>query len=253
MIGAPPLRIRDLTRRFGRLVAVDHLGFDVRAGEILGFLGPNGAGKTTTLRMCAGLLAPDSGRVEVGGISLTDEPLRARTRMGFVPDRPFLYDRLTAREFLEFVAALYALEPGEADRRASQLLDRLDLAPVAEDLIETYSFGMRQKTAVAAALLHDPPLLMLDEPLLGLDPRAARTLKDLLRERSARGLGVLISTHQLEVVERLCDRVVLLHHGRRVAEGNLEELRRSAVGDAATLEDIFLTLTREERDEGRVP
>ena len=238
----PPLLVRGLTRRYGDLTAVRGLDLAVRPGEILGFLGPNGAGKTTTLRVCAGLLRPDAGEIVIGGVSLAREPLRARARMGFVPDRPFLYERLSAREFLDFVAALYDVPPDLASRRAEEMLRRLELTEAADDMVETYSHGMRQKLSISAALIHDPPLLMLDEPLGGLDPHGARALKDLLRERAARALGVLVSTHLLEVAERLCDRVVILHRGEKRAEGSLAELRGARID--ATLEDVFLELTR---------
>jgi ABC-2 type transport system ATP-binding protein len=238
---AVPLRIQDLTRRYGRVVAVDGLSLEVRPGEILGFLGPNGAGKTTTLKVCAGLLRPHGGEVWVSGVPLAREPLAARARLGYVPDRPFLYEQLSAREHLEFVAALYHVPPGEAAGRAAPLLERFELGEAADRLIETYSLGMRQKLSVIAALLHDPPLLLLDEPLGGLDPRGARALKDLLRDRAGRGLGVLVSTHLLEVAERLCDRVAILSAGRLLAQGTLAELRGGR--DHATLEDVFLSLT----------
>jgi ABC-2 type transport system ATP-binding protein len=239
----PPLEARRLTRRFGHLVAVSDLDLDVRAGEIAGFLGPNGAGKTTTLRMCSGLLRPDAGEIRIAGHPLAGDGTAARARLGFVPDRPFLYERLSAREFLDFIAALYEVPAERAQARAESLLERLDLTSVADDLVEGYSLGMRQKLSIAAALLHEPPLLMLDEPLGGLDPLGARALKDLLREHAARGHGVLVSTHLLEVAERLCDRVVILHRGRTVAEGPLDTLR--GTHRDATLEDVFLSLTRE--------
>ena len=245
MTDALPLRVADLTRRYGNFTAVDRLSLEVRPGEIVGFLGPNGAGKTTTLRVCAGLLRPDLGEVLIAGVSLTREPLSARAHLGFVPDRPCLYERLSAREFLDFVGAIYDVPGDLATRRAEELLDRLELAAVAAEPIETYSHGMRQKVSLAAALLHDPALTMLDEPLTGLDPHGARTLKDLLRERAGRNLGVLVSTHLLEVAERLCDRVVILHRGEKRAEGSLAELKRGRAD--ATLEDVFLELTREER------
>ena len=241
--GAPPLEVRALTRRYGGFTAVDGVSLQVRPGEILGFLGPNGAGKTTTLRCCAGLLRSHAGEIAVAGHSLAVSPLAARAALGFVPDRPFLYERLSAREFLEFLAALYEVPAAAAEARAAELLARLELAAAADDLVETYSHGMRQKLSLAAALLHDPPLLMLDEPLIGLDPYAARTLKDLLRERAVRGLGVLVSTHLLEVAERLCDRVVILHRGRVAAQGSLAELRGERRD--ASLEDVFLALTRD--------
>ncbi|TMQ68778.1 MAG: ABC transporter ATP-binding protein, partial [Candidatus Eisenbacteria bacterium] len=225
-------------RRYGSLVAVDHLDLDVRPGEILGFLGPNGAGKTTTLRCASGLLRPHEGTICVAGFDLERDPLRAKAALGFVPDRPFLYPRLTAREFLDLVGALYDV-PGERQRvRTDGLLERLDLGDERDDLIETYSLGMRQKVAVAAALVHDPPLLLLDEPLVGLDPQGARALKDLVRERAALGHGVLVSTHLLDVAERLCDRIAIVQHGRLRAVGTLDELRRET--GAITLEDVFL-------------
>ncbi|HEY2955607.1 MAG TPA: ABC transporter ATP-binding protein [Candidatus Eisenbacteria bacterium] len=240
----PPLRIESLTRRYGDLVAVDGLSLAVGPGEIVGFLGPNGAGKTTTLRLCAGLLAPDAGRVVVAGASLGEEPLAAKARLGFVPDEPFLYERLTPAEFLDFVAAIYDVPPALAAARAGALLERFELGEAEGALLETCSRGTRQKVSIAAALLHDPPLVLMDEPLNGLDPHAARALKDLLRERAARGLGVLVSTHLLEVAERLCDRLVIVHRGRKRAEGTPAELAGGRAG--ATLEDVFLDLTGDE-------
>jgi len=236
-----PLRLDGLVRRYGDLTAVDGVSLSVGPGEIVGFLGPNGAGKTTTLRVTAGLLRPDAGRVEIDGHPLASEPLAAKRALGFVPDRPFLYERLSAYEFLAFVAALYDVPPELARERGEALMRRLGMQAEAGGTIDGYSLGMRQKTAIAAALLHDPPLLMLDEPLVGLDPQGARVLKDLLRERAARGLGVLVSTHLLDVAERLCDRVVILRRGRVVAAGTLEALRGARTD--ATLEDVFLELT----------
>jgi ABC-2 type transport system ATP-binding protein len=240
--GSLPLRIRGLRRRYGEVVAVDRLDLEVRSGEILGFLGPNGAGKTTTLKVCAGLLRADAGEVEIAGAPLRREPRRAKACLGFVPDQPFLYERLSGRELLDFVAALYDVPPALARERAEAGLATLELDRTGDDLVETYSHGMRQKLAVIAASIHDPPLLMLDEPLGGLDPHGARALKDLLRQHAARGGGVLVSTHLLEVAERLCDRVAILNCGRLVAQGSLEELRGAR--HDATLEDVFLELTR---------
>jgi ABC-2 type transport system ATP-binding protein len=240
--GALPLAVRGLTRRYGAVVAVDGLDLEVRPGEILGFLGPNGAGKTTTLRMCAGLLQPDAGTITIAGAPIAGHGREARRQLGFVPDRPFLYERLRGAEFLELVGALYDVPPATVRKRAATLAHRLELEPALGDPIESYSLGMRQKISLITALLHDPALLMLDEPLVGLDPLGARTLKDLLRERAARGHGVLVSTHLLEVAERLCDRVVILLAGRKRAEGSLEELRQGHAD--RTLEDVFLELTR---------
>ena len=237
---ALPLRVTGLVRRYGDFTAVDQLSLEVGPGEIVGFLGPNGAGKTTTLRCCCGLLRPDDGEIVIAGASLLAAPARAKALLGFVPDRPFLYERLSAREMLELVGALYEVPLAAVQARATELLARLGLDDSVDDLIEGYSQGMRQKVAVAAAVLHDPPLLLLDEPLGGLDPHGARALKDLLRERAARGFGVLVSTHLMEVAERLCDRVVILSRGRRIAAGTLSDLRGAS---QATLEDVFLQLT----------
>jgi ABC-2 type transport system ATP-binding protein len=248
---AAPLAVEGLVRRFGRLEAVAGVSLRVEPGRIVGFLGANGAGKTTTLRCVAGLLEPDAGRIVVAGADLAREPRSARSRLGFVPDQPRLHDRLTAREFLAFVAAIYDLPADAAERRAEALLERLELAREAHRTLEGYSLGMRQKTAVIAAMLHSPPLLLLDEPLGGLDPVATRTLKDLLREHAAAGGGVLVSTHLLDVAERLCDDVVILRAGRVVARGTLDELRAGT--GARTLEDVFLELGRGTPGEGAGP
>lgn len=245
----PPVRlaVRGLARRFGAHVAVADVSLEVRAGEIVGFLGANGAGKTTTLRCAAGLLRPHAGRVEIAGHDLWAggrETRAAKAALGFVPDRPYLYERLTPPEFLGFVASLYDVPASVAEPRLRALLARLALGEAAGALIEDASLGTRQKLAIAAALLHEPAALLLDEPLAGLDPPAAYTLKQLLRERTAAGAGVLVSTHQLEVAERLCDRVVMLRRGRVVASGTLAELRGPR-GDA-TLETLFLELAAEQ-------
>lgn len=235
-----PLQVQGLARSFSGVRAVTDVSLTVPAGAIVGFLGANGAGKTTTLRCVAGLLAPDAGSITVAGASLASEPRVAKARLGFVPDRPFLYDRLSAREFLAFVAALYSLPADAAERRAEELLARLGLTADAGRTLEGYSLGMRQKVSVIAALLHSPRLLLLDEPLNGLDPPSARMLKELLREHADAGGGVLVSTHLLDVAERLCDTLVILRAGRVVAAGTLAELRGS--GSERTLEDVFLGL-----------
>ena len=243
-----PLALEGLTRRFGSFTAAHDISLEVRAGELVGFLGANGAGKTTTLRCACGLLTPDSGRVLVAGHDLARNPMQARAALGFVPDRPFLYERLTGRECLAFIAALYHVEPRLAHARMDSLAARLG-AEIALDLpIEALSLGTRQKVAVIAALLHAPPLLMLDEPLQGLDPPSARALRGILRDHADQGGGVLVSTHLLEVAERLCDRVVILRRGSVVASGTLAELRGARAD--ATLEDVFLELTRSMESEG---
>jgi ABC-2 type transport system ATP-binding protein len=238
----PLVRAVSLTRRFGDFTAVDGIDFEVRAGELFGFLGPNGAGKTTTMRLLTGLLLPTSGEAFVAGHSLTREPQAARSALGFVPDTPFLYDRLTAREFLAFSAALHGVPRERADRRAGALLRLLELEGAADGLIEGYSHGMRQKTALAGALVHDPQVLFLDEPTIGLDPRSARTIKDLLRGLCDRGKAVFLSTHVLEIAERLCDRVGILANGRIAVLGTVAELKEQA-RTQVSLEEIFLGLT----------
>ena len=236
------VRAVSLTRSFGEVRAVDGLDLAVARGELFGFLGPNGAGKTTTMRLLTGLLRPTSGDAFVAGHSLTHEPARARAALGFVPDTPFLYDKLTAREFLAFSAALHGVEPGVAERRGRALLSLLELEGAADGLVEGYSHGMRQKTALAGALIHDPQVLFLDEPTIGLDPRSARTIKDLLRGLCDRGKAVFLSTHVLEIAERLCDRVGILSRGRLAVVGTVAELREQA-RSSASLEEIFLGLT----------
>jgi ABC-2 type transport system ATP-binding protein len=239
---APLVRAVGLTRRYGDFTALDRLDLSVAPGELFGFLGPNGAGKTTAIRLLTGLLLPNEGEAFVAGHSLAREPLAARAAIGFVPDTPFLYDRLTAREFLALCAALYDVPPDPAERRARALLSLLGLEAAADGLIEGYSHGMRQKIALAGALVHDPQVLFLDEPTIGLDPRSARAIKDLLRGLCNRGKAVFLSTHVLEIAERLCDRVAILDRGRLVVVGTMAELREKA-RTQASLEEIFLGLT----------
>jgi ABC-2 type transport system ATP-binding protein len=237
------IAVQGLGKQFGRHWAVSDLGFTVEAGEIVGFLGPNGAGKTTTLRMLTGLLRPTTGTALVAGYDVVRQPIEVKRRIGYVPDGPFLYPKLTGREFLDFIADLYRVDRGAAPRRAQELLSLFDLEGAANDLIEGYSHGMRQKLALAATLLHEPRVLFLDEPISGLDPRAARVVKDLLLGLVAQGRTVFFSTHILEIAEHLCDRVGIIDRGRLVAIGSLEELRRQARTGAASLEEIFLQVT----------
>jgi ABC-2 type transport system ATP-binding protein len=241
-VTGPLVQAVSLTRRFGDFTAVDGIDFEVGAGELFGFLGPNGAGKTTTIRLLTGLLLPTAGEAFVAGHSLTREPQKARAALGFVPDTPFLYDRLTAREFLAFSAALHGVPRDRAERRSRALLRLLELEAAADGLIEGYSHGMRQKTALAGALVHDPQVLFLDEPTIGLDPRSARTIKDLLRGLCDRGKAVFLSTHVLEIAERLCDRVGILARGRLAVLGTVAELKEQA-RTQDSLEEIFLGLT----------
>ena len=236
----PALELKGLCKDFGR-PAVDRLDLTVRQGELYALLGPNGAGKTTTLRMVTGLLAPDAGSIEVLGIDLAKDPAAAKQLMAYLPDDPMLYAKLKPTEYLEFVAGLWGMNAQEAEPRARELLDWLDLSPHAHELTEGFSRGMKQKLALAGALIHAPHLLILDEPLTGLDAAAARQVKDLLQRHVGAGGTVILTTHILEVAERLAQRIGIIQDGRLIAQGTLDELR--AQGPGGTLEDIFLHLT----------
>ncbi len=237
----PAIMARGLSKRYGNTVAVDDLNLSVAAGEIFGFLGPNGAGKTTTIKMLTGLLKPSSGQAFIGGYDIQQQPLEAKALIGYVPDTPFLYEKLTGQEFLRFVARLYDLPAEQTARRSGELLEMFDLADRAGDLVQGYSHGMRQKLALASALLHEPKVFFLDEPTVGLDPKSARQVKDLLRLLAGRGTCIFMSTHILEVAERMCDRVGIIDRGRLLTAGTMEELRQAR--GAGTLEDIFLQVT----------
>jgi ABC-2 type transport system ATP-binding protein len=242
---AAALEIRALCKRFDR-PAVDHLDLKIRKGEFYGLLGPNGAGKTTTLRMVAGLLRPDAGSVAIFGIDALADPVEAKRITAWVSDEPMIYDKLTPYEYLEFVAGLWSIEPAEAARRANELIGWLGLGPHAHERCEGFSKGMRQKVALAGALVHDPMLIILDEPLTGLDAGSARQVKNVLRERVAAGGTVIMTTHILEVAERMADRIGVIAGGRLIAEGTLDELRLKAGKGDSSLEDTFLTLVAEQ-------
>jgi ABC-2 type transport system ATP-binding protein len=221
---------------------VRDVSFQVYGGEIFGFLGPNGAGKTTTIKVIVGLLQPTSGVVKVAGYDVQAQPLAAKAESGYVPDEPNLYPKLSARELLHFVGDLYEMEGQQVERRVDELLRLFDLAEAGDDLIDSYSHGMRQKTALAAALVHDPQVLVLDEPTAGLDPKSARLIKDILRQMANRGAAVFLSTHILEIAERMCDRIGIIDKGELIAVGTMSELRAAGRGETS-LEDIFLSLT----------
>ncbi|HZQ35183.1 MAG TPA: ABC transporter ATP-binding protein [Dehalococcoidia bacterium] len=250
-LAAPAIETRGLCKRFGATEAVRGLDLVVQAGEIVAFLGPNGAGKTTTMRMLAALLKPTAGSIHVAGIDVIERPLAARRAIGFVPETPFLYEKLSGREFLQFTAGLFGVKSPTA--QIEGLLRLFELDDRGDDLIEGYSRGMRQKLGLAGVLLHEPSVLLLDEPTNALDPRSARTVKDLLLGLRGRGRAVLLSTHVLEIAEQLCDRVAIIDAGTLIASGTLTELReRTGAGDAS-LEDVFLRLTggSEERELAR--
>jgi len=239
------LLIWKLSKRFGDTRAVDDLDLTIPRGELRALLGPNGAGKTTTLRIVAGLLKPDAGTVKIMGHDLAVEPMEAKRRLAFLPDDPLLYGKLYPLEYLEFVAGLWNIDMDQAATRGKELLRWLDLDSKGGEKIEGFSRGMRQKLALAGALIHEPDVMILDEPLTGLDAATARQVKDLLLDRVRAGKTVILTTHILEVAERLAERISIINRGRVIADGTLEELRASANSSgAATLEDVFLELTR---------
>jgi ABC-2 type transport system ATP-binding protein len=247
---SPIIQVSGLTKRFGKLVAVRDVTFEVGPGQVFGFLGPNGAGKTTTIRMLTGLVRPTSGIAQVAGFDVAAEPREVKRRVGYLAETPYLYPKLTGREFLAFMGGLYQVPAAIAGQRATRLMSLFELSDKADELVETYSHGMRQKLALAGALLHEPPVLFLDEPTSGLDPRSARLVKDLLVGLVGRGHTVFLSTHVLEIAEQLCHRVGIINHGQVIATGTLEELRQHSQQEAKSLEDIFLQLTggNEERE-----
>ena len=236
------LAVRDLCKRFAR-PAVERLRLTLPPGELYALLGPNGAGKTTTLRMIVGLLAPDAGSIEVFGVDVLADPIGAKRLIAWLPDEPMLYDKLTPLEYLEFVAGLWGVEGTTAAAHAEELLRWLEIWEQRDQRCEEFSRGMKQKAALAGALIHDPKLLILDEPLSGLDAAMARQVKDLLLERVKQGTTVILTTHILEVAERLAERIGIIHQGRLLAEGTLDDLRRQSGLAGSSLEEVFLQLT----------
>ena len=235
------VRLRGVSKRFGPKQAVHPLDLTLHRGEVFAFLGPNGAGKTTTLKLSTGLLRSDTGEVEVCGHDMQAEPQQAKQHIAFVPDQPFLYDKLTGREFLAFACDMYGVPDDVAERRLAELDDRLEMRTFLDQLAEAYSHGMKQKVAIAAAMIHAPSLLVVDEPIIGLDPRTIRVIKDTFREIADGGGTVFMSTHTLDVAEAVADRIGIIHEGRLIALGTLEELRAANPGER--LEDLFLRMT----------
>jgi ABC-2 type transport system ATP-binding protein len=237
------IEVTDVVKRYGAFTAVDGVSLDVAPGEIHGFLGPNGAGKTTTIRMIAGLLKPTSGRIVINGHDLAQAPERAKASLGFIPDRPFIYEKLTAGEFLRFHGGLYAMDDADVERRAEEMLGIFELTRWRDELVESFSHGMKQRLVMCAAFLHRPQAVLVDEPMVGLDPRGARLIKDVFRAMSRRGVGILMSTHTLEVAEEMCDRIAIILKGRIIARGTVEELRAMAGHEHEELTPVFLKLT----------
>jgi ABC-2 type transport system ATP-binding protein len=240
------IELINLTKRYGKTLAVDRLNLTVTSGEVFGFIGPNGAGKTTTIRMIGGTLSPTEGAVVIDGIPMADRPEEAKKRIGFIPDRPFLYEKLTGMEFMRFSADLYGVGDGIFLERSNRILKTFGLFDWSHDLIEAYSHGMKQRLIIAAALLHDPKVIVVDEPMVGLDPAAIKMVKDILKELSSRGTTIFMSTHTLSVAEDLCDRIGIIHKGSMIAMGTTRELKRMAQVQEADLEAVFLRLTEVE-------
>jgi ABC-2 type transport system ATP-binding protein len=237
------IAVTDLVKKYGNFTAVDGVALDVPSGEIHGFLGPNGAGKTTTIRMIAGLLKPTAGRIVVNGHDLARQPERAKASLGFIPDRPFIYEKLTGGEFLRFHGGLYGLDDGALADRVREMLELFELARWEHQLVESFSHGMKQRLVMCAAFLHRPQAVIVDEPMVGLDPRGARLIKDVFRRMSARGVAILMSTHTLEVAQEMCDRISIILQGRIIARGTVSELRALAGTGEDELTSVFLKLT----------
>ncbi len=237
------IRLESVSKLYGRHEAVKNLSLHIGAGELFGFLGPNGAGKTTTIKMIAGLLRPSSGRVFLDGHDLELEPVQAKASLGFIPDRPFLYEKLSAAEFLRFVAGIYGLDGASLDGRLDELLALVELSHARSELIESYSHGMKQRLVMAAAFIHEPRVIVVDEPMVGLDPKGARLIKRVFRQYCDRGFTVFVSTHTLDVAQELCDRIGIISKGELIALGTMEELESKAETNRRDLEEIFLKLT----------
>ncbi|MBM4073256.1 MAG: ABC transporter ATP-binding protein [Planctomycetes bacterium] len=242
------IELAHVTKKFGAKMAVDDLSLHIEAGEVFAFLGPNGAGKTTTIKMMCGLLFPSAGTVRMAGFDMKSDSEKARRLISYVPDQPFLYEKLTGREVMQFIADMYGMEPAHGRQRIEDMIDTFGLREFVDDLTERYSHGMRQRTVFACALLHEPSVLIVDEPTVGLDPRSVRLLKDLLRLEAQRGATVFLSTHSLDIAQELADRIGVVASGRLISCGTLNTLRQQAAMDGS-LEEVFLKLTEESRSE----
>ncbi|MDP3718830.1 MAG: ABC transporter ATP-binding protein [Acidobacteriota bacterium] len=237
------IAVENLVKRFGSFTAVDGVSINVEPGQIHGFLGPNGAGKTTSIRMIAGLLRPDEGRILVNGHDLAREPEAAKAALGFIPDRPFIYDKLTAGEFLRFHGGLYGMDGGDTDARITEMLEIFELGRWQHELVESFSHGMKQRLVMSAAFLHRPKAVLVDEPMVGLDPRGARLIKDIFRLMASRGVAILMSTHTLEVAQEMCDLISIILKGKIIAHGTVADVRAMAGTPDEELTPVFLKLT----------
>ena len=237
------IKIRNLVKKYSNALAVNHLSLDVPKGEVFGFLGPNGAGKTTTIKMMMGLLKPTEGSITLDGIDISVDPVRAKSIVGYIPDRPYIYEKLTGLEYLEFISDLYGVDKKVAEVRAKKFLEFFDLWEVANEMIEGYSHGMKQKVIISGALIHQPKVIIVDEPLVGLDPRGARQVKRLFQDLCKQGTTLFMSTHSLGIAEAMCHRVGIILKGQLIALGTIDELRAQAEHEHGDLEEIFLRLT----------
>jgi len=242
------LKIESVTKSFGKITAVNNLSLELYAGEIFGFLGPNGAGKTTTIKIIAGLLHPDSGKISVGGYDVQNQPQQAKSVIGYIPDNPYIYDRLSGREFLELVGSLYHMDHKTINERIEWLFDIFSVDSWGDNFAAEYSHGMRQKIIMASAIMHDPRLIVIDEPMVGLDPQSQRLVKGVLRKMTERGTAIFMSTHTLTVAEELCNRVGIIHQGNLMKLGTIDELRSEAQMEGRSLEELFVYLTGGEKE-----
>lgn len=236
------IKVENVTKKFGSKVAVNNISFEVRDGEIFGFLGPNGAGKTTTIKMIVGLLLPDTGTLKIKNVDVVEDSLEAKKKISYVPDNPDLYDNMTGRQFVNFISNVFGVDKSTRDERIREYSELFELSDDLDTYISNYSHGMKQKLALISALVHDPEVMILDEPMVGLDPKSAYNLKELMRKRCNEGKSVFFSTHVMEVAEKICDRVAIIKNGKIIAIGTLEEIRQSS-GNSSSLEEIFLELT----------
>ncbi|MEK7793832.1 MAG: ABC transporter ATP-binding protein [Candidatus Hydrogenedentota bacterium] len=239
------IKTEGLTKKFGDKIAVDRLDLEIAEGEFFCYLGPNGAGKTTTIKMLTGLIQPTSGRATLGGFDIQKDPVRTKELLGYIPDHPFLYEKLTGREFMRFVAGLYRMREDHTEEHAEELMHLFEISSVADQLIENYSHGMRQKLSFASCFLHRPRIVIVDEPWVGLDPKNIRFVKDYLKQKTREGLTVLMSTHTLSIAEEVADRIGIINRGKLLRVGSVDEIKRMAT-NPGSLEDTFLELTRED-------
>lgn len=242
------IKLANLTKKYSDIIAVDNLNLHIRKGEIFGFIGPNGAGKTTTIKMLGGILEPTSGRIEICGIDIKDEPESAKRKIGFIPDRPYLYEKLTGMEFLKFTADLYNVDEAVFEKESQDSLNMFSLSAWSDELIESYSHGMKQRLIMAAALLHSPDVIVVDEPMVGLDPLAIKMVKELFIRLAAEGVTIFMSTHTLKVAEEVCDRIGIIHKGSMIATGTISDLKDKAQFVEADLEEVFIKLIMEENN-----